>query len=307
MRVSNTRLPTILACGVCLAVVAISTSPVDAGSSSSGNTHALVLSGISKDAQERQIKDKAVANLRDFLLREAQVKPNRLAVLVADNSLVRNPTATSSAESLTRAIGTFAQAVQPADRFLFYYVGQANVVTGTLRLNLPGPDVTHEQLGKWLGAIRATSMLVVLDCPGAAVACKAVAGPNRVVICAATEGQLSSTRFSEYFVPALTDSAGDRDDDGRISILEAFTPEIEVVDLVFQGVTTNQGLADHLGISVPGAKLHVRNLCLKTDSPDKATLILRCLEVLALRHCADAWDQVRHGGPDTCESDPRPK
>ena len=223
MRVSNTRLPTILACGVCLAVVAISTSPVDAGSSSSGNTYALVLSGISKDAQERQIKDKAVANLRDFLLREAQVKPNRLAVLVADNSLVRNPTATSSAESLTRAIGTFAQAVQPADRFLFYYVGQANVVAGTLRLNLPGPDAAHEQLGKWLGAIRATSMLVVLDCPGAAVACKAVAGPNRVVICAATEGQLSSTRFSEYFVPALTDSAGDRDDDGRISILEAFT------------------------------------------------------------------------------------
>jgi len=83
--------------------------------------------------------------------------------------------------------------------------------------------------------------------------------------------------------------------------------ETEVVELLFQGVTTNQGLADHLGISVPGARLHVRNLFLKTDSPDKATLLLRCFEVLALFHCADAWDQARRGGPDAQRSDPRPK
>jgi len=74
--------------------------------------------------------------------------------------------------------------------------------------------------------------------------------------------------------------------------------ETEIIDFLFQGVTTNQGLADRLGISVPGAKLHLRNVYLKTDSPDKATLLLRCFEALALFYGAEAFRAARREGPD---------
>jgi hypothetical protein len=187
------------------------------------NTYAMIIGGINKDPKERLAKDKVVINLRRFFLNNAKLKPARLSVLVADNSSVGKGLNISNAESLKETIKTLAAAVQPADRFIFYYVGQANIVAGKLRLNLPGEDITHEQLAEWINQIRASSMLLVLDCPGAGLAVKAMAGQGRIIIGACTAEQHYSTRFSKYFVPSLVDSKSDTDSDGKVSLLEAFT------------------------------------------------------------------------------------
>lgn len=199
------------------------------------NTYAMIIGGINKDPRERLAKDKVVLNLRRFFLNNAKLKPARLSVLVADNSSARasqqsnalqsspDKIGISNAENLKETIKTLAAAVQPADRFIFYYVGQANIVAGKLRLNLPGEDITHEQLAEWINRIRASSMLLVLDCPGAGLAVKAMTGQGRIIIGACTAEQHYSTRFSEYFVPSLVDSKSDTDSDGKVSLLEAFT------------------------------------------------------------------------------------
>jgi hypothetical protein len=187
------------------------------------NTYALIASGTNKDPHERQAKDKAVTELRKFLLANAKVKPDRLSVLVGSSSLVRKDTRISTAGNLKEQMNSFAAAVKPVDTFIFYYVGQANIVTGKLRFNLPGADVTHEQLAKWMNGIKASSTLIVLDCPGAGLAVKAMAGQDRVVVAACTAEQHYSTKLSEYFIPALTDNESDADSDGKVSLLEAFT------------------------------------------------------------------------------------
>ena len=187
------------------------------------NTYAMIIGGINKDPRERLAKDKVVINLRRFFLNNAKLKPARLSVLVADNSSLGKGLNISNAENLKETIKTLAAAVQPADRFIFYYVGQANIVAGKLRLNLPGEDITHEQLAEWINQIRASSMLLVLDCPGAGLAVKAMTGQGRIIIGACTDEQHYSTRFSEYFVPSLVDSKSDTDSDGKVSLLEAFT------------------------------------------------------------------------------------
>jgi hypothetical protein len=192
-------------------------------SSESENTYVLIVSGINKHPRERQTKDKAVIDLRSFLLNNAGLKSGRLSILVDSSSQVRKNSKISTAENLKEQINAFAAAIKPADRFIFYYVGQANIVSDKLRLNLPGDDITHEQLAKWINRIKASSMLIVLDCPGAGLAVKAVAGQGRIVIGACTRQQHYSTQFSEYFVPALADSQSDTDVDGRVSLLEAFT------------------------------------------------------------------------------------
>jgi hypothetical protein len=189
----------------------------------SKNTYALIVSGINKDPEERLAKDKAVMNLRRFFLSNAKVESNRLSVLVDSNSSVPKVSKISTAENLKETIKAFTAAIEPADRFIFYYVGQANVVTNKLRLNLPGEDITHEQLGEWINEIKASSMLIVLDCPGAGLAVKAVAGQGRIIIGGCTSEQHYSTQFSEYFVPALVDSKSDTDGDDKVSLLEAFT------------------------------------------------------------------------------------
>ena len=187
------------------------------------NTYAMIIGGINKDPGERLAKDKVVINLRRFFLNNAKLKPARLRVLVADNSSLGKGSNISNAENLKQTIKTLAAVVQPVDRFIFYYVGQANIVAGKLRLNLPGQDITHEQLAEWINRIRASSMLLVLDCPGAGMAVKAMTGKGRIIIGACTAEQHYSTRFSEYFVPSLVDSKSDTDSDGKVSLLEAFT------------------------------------------------------------------------------------
>ena len=199
-------------------------------SKESGKTYVLIVGGINKDSKERLAKDRAAANLSRFFLDIAGVLPERLSILVDSKSTARKGSGISTAGNLKERIDRFAASVNPEDRFIFYYTGQANVVSDTLRLNLPGPDITHKQLAELINSIKASSMLIVLDCPGAGLAVKAVAGKGRIVIGACTAEQHYSTKFSEYFVPALVDEGSDTDGNGRISLLEAFTSACRAVD-----------------------------------------------------------------------------
>ena len=196
----------------------------------SGKTYVLIVGGINKNSKERLAKDHAVMGLRRFILDNAGVESDRLSVLVDRESSVRKDLIISTAGNLKEQIDRFAATVNTGDRFIFYYMGQANIVSDTLRLNLPGPDITHKQLAEWINGIKASSMLIVLDCPGAGLAVKAVTGQGRIVIGACTADQHYSTQFSKYFVPALVDESSDVDEDGRISLLEAFTSASRSVD-----------------------------------------------------------------------------
>jgi hypothetical protein len=201
-----------------------------AESKRNGKTYVLIISGINKNTKERLAKDQATVGLRRFLLDNAAVESDRMSVLVDRESSIRKDSIVSTAGNLEKQIDRFSAAVNTNDRFIFYFMGQANIVSDTLRLNLRGPDITDKQLAEWVNEIKASSMLIVLDCPGAGLAVKAIAESNRIIIGACTADQHYSTRFSEYFVPALLDETSDTNDDGRISLLEAFTSASRSVD-----------------------------------------------------------------------------
>lgn len=188
-----------------------------------GDTYVIIASGINRDPEERQAKDKAVMGLRKIFTEYAQIDPKRLKVLVGENSFARKNAQISTSENLLKAIAETAKTVKPNDRFIFYYIGQANIVASKLRFNLPGEDMTHQELSKQLKKINPAQMLIVLDCPGAGLAVKSMAGPNRIVICGARSDQPYSPRFSEFFLPAILDNTADTDGDDRVSLLEAFT------------------------------------------------------------------------------------
>ncbi len=194
------------------------------------NTYAIVVSGISKDPSDRSAKTKAISGVQDFLQNNLKIDSGRLCVLTAGDSPAAANNGTSTAENIQNAINNFASIIKPDDRFIFYYLGQANVIGENLRMNLPGADITPEQLALWMKEIKASSMLIVFDCPGSGLAAKAMSGPGRVIIGSCTAEQHYTTRFSEYFIPALTDSQTDMNEDGKISILEAFTTTSKKID-----------------------------------------------------------------------------
>ncbi len=187
-----------------------------------GKTYVLIIGGINKDVEERQSKDRSVLKLRKTAPTVFRVKPEEVVTLVDGASLVARPTGICTVQAVEKNMKSIADRVRPADRFIFFYIGQANVVKGQLRLNLSGPDITPDELSKWIANIKASSMLIVLDCPGAGLAIKPLAGKGRILIAGAREDQLYSTRFSEFFIPALSNSESDINHDSRISLLEAF-------------------------------------------------------------------------------------
>ncbi|HSW02362.1 MAG TPA: hypothetical protein VLI39_19515 [Sedimentisphaerales bacterium] len=179
-----------------------------------GETYAVVVSGVGKDPQDLVARGQVLSELRTYLSEKAFVKPERLTVLAPD---------AATAQEVKNAIDAVVRTARETDRFVFYYIGQANPAGGSLRLNLPGPDVTQDDWARWLSGVKARTQLVVLDCPCAAAAAKALARPGRVVVMAATETQVYSPRFSLHFVPALARPQSDTNHDGRVSVLEAFT------------------------------------------------------------------------------------
>ena len=193
-------------------------------------TYVLVVGGISKEPQDKISMTKAVTELQKLLKSNPEVSDQTFSILAADDLQAKNVTEKSTAENIQKTIETIGTAAKVDDRFVFYYIGQANIVAQKLRFNLPGADITHEQLSQWIKGIKASSMLIVLDCPGSGLAAKAMSGRGRVVICSCTDEQRYRTRLSEYFLPALTDKESDTNSDGKISILEAFTAASRQID-----------------------------------------------------------------------------
>lgn len=183
-----------------------------------GNLHALVINGLNKDPADKLSKDHTLESLRQYLLTTTKVHPNRLTVLDAGDAK-----APPTRDNIRAATNALASAVGPQDRLLFYYMGQANAIMGTLRLNLPGDDVTHEEIADWLSPIAARTQLIVLDCPCAALAVKALTGPGRIIVCATAETQVYSTRFGHHFVQALAQGESETDVTEKVSVLTAFT------------------------------------------------------------------------------------
>ncbi len=88
--------------------------------------------------------------------------------------------------------------------------------------NLRGPDVSAAELSDWLRPFhRPMAVIDTTECSGPFL--NKLSATNRVVITATRSGdEQSFTRFGQYFVEALTNPQADIDQDGQISVLEAF-------------------------------------------------------------------------------------
>ena len=190
---------------------------------SMGKTYALIVGGISRDPPDRVVRNRMLDALSVYLRGPAGLPPQQVSVLIGDDFGLSDPNLRATAENVKAAIESVASVIRAQDRFVFCYLGLTNAVSETLRFNLLGPDATHEALATWLSGIKSNTQVVVLDCPCAALAAKALARPGRIILCAATATQAHSTGFTGRFVPALTQMENDTNQDGRVSLLEAFT------------------------------------------------------------------------------------
>ena len=122
-----------------------------------------------------------------------------------------------------QTLNTLAGEAAASDTFALFLIGHGTFDGTDYKINLPGPDMTADELAKLLNRIPAKRQLVVnmTSCSGASLA--VLAKKDRVVMAATKSGtEKNAPVFARYWVDALHDPGADTDKNGSVSALEAF-------------------------------------------------------------------------------------
>jgi hypothetical protein len=130
---------------------------------------------------------------------------------------------TASRAAIQAALEKLARAVGPSDALAVFLVGHGAFDGKDYKFNVPGPDMTAEELGALLDKVPAKRQLVVNMTSSSGVCAEKLARGDRVVVTATRSGtERNATVFARYWVEALRDPVADTDKNESISALEAF-------------------------------------------------------------------------------------
>jgi hypothetical protein len=136
---------------------------------------------------------------------------------------------------LREALAGLARRARAQDTVALLLIGHGSYDGHEYKLNLPGPDVTAEELAKLLRAIPAKRQLVVNTTGASGASATVLEGEGRVIITATRSGnERIAPRFGRYFAASLVDPAADTDKDGWVTAAEAFAYAKRQVDDAFQ-------------------------------------------------------------------------
>jgi hypothetical protein len=117
----------------------------------------------------------------------------------------------------------FAASVTADDQVAVVFIGHGSFDGDNYRFNLPGPDITGQEIGAFLDSIKAAQLLVVNSTSSSGSVVEAWRKPNRVIITATKSGtERNATRFAEYWVQALSSPEADRDKNEIVTAAEAY-------------------------------------------------------------------------------------
>ena len=116
-----------------------------------------------------------------------------------------------------------AKQVKPTDAVVLTLIGHGTYDGIEYKFNLPGPDITGQELASLLDHLPASRQLVVNATSSSGGSIDVLLRPTRVVICATKTGsEKNATVFARYWAEALRDPAADMDKNETITALEAF-------------------------------------------------------------------------------------
>ena len=129
----------------------------------------------------------------------------------------------STKESMASALAEMARTAGPEDRILVVLIGHGTGQGEEVEFNLPGPDLTPQELDVMLSDFPTQTVGVVNTTPSSGPFVGVLSGPNRVILTATrTAQEKNETQFGAFFVEALREDVSDLDKDGRVSLLEAY-------------------------------------------------------------------------------------
>ncbi|HTV51625.1 MAG TPA: hypothetical protein VME21_10565 [Steroidobacteraceae bacterium] len=146
-----------------------------------------------------------------------------LAVAGGPSHRVTLAGAAATRAGIRHELETIAQTARPSDDLVVVLIGHGSFDGVQYKFNLPGPDLSAQELASLCNRVRSQRQLIVNTTSASGGSVSALARRGRAVIAATKSGtEKNATVFARYFIEALQDPTADVDKNETVSALEAF-------------------------------------------------------------------------------------
>ena len=129
----------------------------------------------------------------------------------------------ATAEEVKSVFGTLKTQLDANNVLFVFLIGHGSFDGKESKFNLIGPDLSASEYNALLSALPTKRVVVFNMSSASGEFIKSLAAKGRIVVTATRNGQeTNATRFTGFFIAALTATDADTDQDGHTSVLEAF-------------------------------------------------------------------------------------
>ena len=182
-------------------------------------TRLLVISGLGGDDR---FSDAFVEWAHTLVDAAAGAGVAETVYLAEDSERSDKATGKSSKDEVLAAFATLASKTGPQDVTWVVLIGHGSFRDGLSRLNLPGPDLTDRDYAAALAGFQG-KVVFVNTASASGGFLRSLAAENRVVVTATkSPTQRNESVFGGKFAEAFNEALADGDQNGNVSVLEAF-------------------------------------------------------------------------------------
>lgn len=219
----------------------------------------IIVTGLGGESYYQELFQRWATSLYEVARERLALSPAQIVHLAPEHSPASAAfSGISTRDAVLAAIADAAAGGQPGDLVALVLIGHGSAQPSRegvrARFNLPGPDLSPQQLAKALDAIEDRVVVVVNSASASGPFLEPLSAPGRIVITATSSAaENQHARFAGHFVAAFADDAADADKDRQVSVLEAFTFATRAVTRDFKGeglLQTEHAVLDDSGDGV---------------------------------------------------------
>ena len=182
-------------------------------SSAQAELYYLIAAGLGGEPRYAE-RFEAQAELMAQAARRSSGDDSRVSLLKGDDA---------SRDSLTVELQRLSEVVTLTDQLAVFLIGHGTYDGEQYKFNLPGPDIDGETLSSLLQNIPASRQVVVNATSASGAVLESWLTEGRTLITATkSAGERNATRFSKYWIAALSSDEADINKNGAITVQEAF-------------------------------------------------------------------------------------